>query len=85
MRKHGGSECRVLRKVHLGINKQTLEMKAVERTSSDVGDASLLPELFGQVPPDQEIASVTADGAYDTRSCLDAIAERGSAIVILPR
>ena len=30
-------------------------------------------------------ASVTADGAYDTRKCHDAIAERGAAAVIPPR
>ncbi len=38
-----------------------------------------------QIPPDQEIASVTADGAYDARKCHDAIAERGAAGVIPPR
>jgi hypothetical protein len=32
-----------------------------------VGDAPMLPELLNQIPLDQEIASVTADGAYDTR------------------
>ena len=45
----------------------------------------MLPELLNQIPPDQEIASVTADGAYDTRKCHDAIAERGAAAVIPPR
>ncbi len=45
----------------------------------------MLPELLSQIPVDQEIASVTADGAYDTRKCHDAIAERGAAAVIPPR
>ena len=45
----------------------------------------MLPELLNQIPPDQEIASVTADGAYDTRKCHDAIADRGAAAVIPPR
>ena len=45
----------------------------------------MLPELLDQIPSDQEIASVTADGAYDTRRCHDAIAERGAAAVIPPR
>lgn len=45
----------------------------------------MLPELLSQIPPDQEIASVTADGAYDTRKCHDAIAERGAHAVIPPR
>jgi hypothetical protein len=84
-RKHGGAKRRVWRKVHLGIDEQTLEIRAVEVTSSDVGDAPMLPELLSQIPPDQEIASVTADGAYDTRKCHDAIAERGADAVIPPR
>ena len=45
----------------------------------------MLPELLSQIPPDQGIASVTADGACDTRKCHDAIAERGFAAVIPPR
>ena len=45
----------------------------------------MLPQLLEQIPPDQEIASVTADGAYDTRKCHDAIAERGAVAVIPPR
>ena len=73
------------RKIYLGIDEETLELRAVEITSSDVGDAPMLPELLSQIPPDQEIASVTADGACDTRKCHDAIAERGAAAVIPPR
>jgi hypothetical protein len=45
----------------------------------------MLPELLNQIPADQEIASVTADGAYDTRKCHDPIAERGAHAVIPPR
>ena len=84
-RKHGGAKRRVWRKVHLAIDEETLEVRAVEVTSSDVGDAPMLPELLSQISPDQEIASVTADGAYDTRKCHDAIAERGGHAVIPPR
>ena len=54
-------------------------------TSNEVGDAPMLPELLNQIPPEHEIASVTADGACDTRKCHDAIAERGAAAVIPPR
>jgi hypothetical protein len=75
----------VWRKVHLGIDEKTLEVRAVEFTSSDIGDAPILPELLDQIPPDQEIGSVTADGAYDSRKCHEAIADRGAAAVIPPR
>ena len=37
-RKHGGPKRRVWRKVHLAIDEETLEVRAVEVTSSDVGD-----------------------------------------------
>jgi hypothetical protein len=41
--------------------------------------------LLDQIPEDQEIGSVTADGAYETRKCHDAIADRGAYAVIPPR
>ena len=82
-RKHGGAKRRVWRKVHIGIDEETLEIRAVEFTTSDVGDAPMLPELLDQIPPEQEIGSVTGDGAFDTRKCHDAIAARG-AVAIIP-
>ena len=84
-RKHGGSKRRVWRKIHIGIDEKSLEIRAAEVTTSDVGDAPMLPELLDQIPPEQEIASVTADGAFDTRKCHDAIAARGAAAIIPPR
>jgi len=84
-RKHGGTKRRIWRKIHIGIDEETLEVRAVEVTTSNVGDAPMLPELLGQIPPDQTIGSVTADGAYDTRKCHDAIAARDAHAVIPPR
>src|SRR5699024_9278448 len=37
-RKHGGPKRRVWRKIHLGIDEQTLEVRAVEITGSYIGD-----------------------------------------------
>ena len=45
----------------------------------------MLPNLLDQIAPDQKIDSVTADGAYDTRKCHDAIAARNARAVIPPR
>ncbi|MEO1909072.1 MAG: IS5 family transposase [Paracoccus sp. (in: a-proteobacteria)] len=84
-RKHGGPKRRVWRKIHLGIDEETLEVRAVEITGSHIGDAPVLPDLLGQIPADERIGSVTADGAYDTRKCHDAIADRGAHAVIPPR
>jgi hypothetical protein len=83
--KHGGSKRRLWPKIHIGIDEKTLEKLAIEATSSSIGDAPVLPDLLNQIPPDEEIGSVTADGAYDTRKCHDAIAARNSHAVIPPR
>ena len=84
-RKHGGSKRRLWRKIHIGIDKQTLEIRAIEATSSSIGDAPVLHDLLNQTPPDEEIGSVTADGAYDTRKCHDAIVARNAHVGISPR
>jgi hypothetical protein len=44
----------------------------------------MLPDLLQQIPANQEIGSVTADGACDTRECDDVIADRGANAVIPP-
>ena len=71
--------------MHIGIGEQTLEIRTIELTSSSIGDAPILPDLLNQIPPDQELGSVTADAAYDTRKCHDAIAARNAHAVIPPR
>lgn len=84
-RKHGGPKRRLWRKLHIGVDEETLEIRAIEVTTSSIGDAPMLPDLLDQIPPDQELGSVTADGAYDTRKCYDAIAARNAHAVIPPR
>ena len=56
--------------------------RAVEFTSSRQGDSPLLPELLAQIPAEEDIGTVTADGAYDTRRCHSAIMDRGADAVI---
>ncbi len=84
-RKHGGPKRRIWRKLHIGIDEETLEVRAVEVTGSNIGDAPVLPDLLDQIPAEEQIGSVTADGAYDTRKCHEAIAARDAAAVIPPR
>ena len=45
----------------------------------------MLPELPDRIPAEQEIASVTDDGAFDVRKCRDAIAALGAVAIIPPR
>lgn len=56
-KKHGAEYRCQWRKVHLGINAKTLEIRAIEVTDNSVGDEPIA------------IASVSADGAYDTKAC----------------
>ncbi len=81
-RKHGASYRRQWRKVHLGIDAGTLDIRALEVTTNAIGDAPTLPGLLAQIPKNERILSVGGDGAYDTRGCHAAIAERGADAVI---
>ena len=51
--KLGGPKRGLWRKIHIGIDEQTLEIRAVEVTNSSIGDAPMLPDLLSQIPPDQ--------------------------------
>ena len=67
-RKHGGPKRSLWRQIHIGIDEKVLEIGAIEITISSIGDAPILPDLLNQIPPEQELGSVTAEGAYDTVS-----------------
>ena len=82
-RKHGVQGRRQWRLVHLAMDTATSDIRAVKFTPSREGDSPVLPELLDQVPKDEPIGTVTADGAYDTRRCHAAIAGRG-AVPIIP-
>ena len=74
IRKHGVYRPRQWRKVHLGIDAETMEVCAIEITGSPVGDGSMVPERLAQILLQELIGVVTAHGAYDTRACHAAIA-----------
>ena len=61
--KRGLRSPRRWRKQHLGVDADTQEIVAAELTPDNVGDVSELSDLLDQI--DAEIASLTADGAYD--------------------
>jgi hypothetical protein len=83
--KHGVRSRRRWRKLHVGIDADKHEIVASELTPDDVGDVSQVPELLDQI--DAPIASMTADGAYDSAAVYHAVAERDpeAAIIIPPR
>lgn len=83
VRQHGVSKRRTWRKLHFGVDESTLEFVAVAVTTNDFKDSQLLPDLLEQVP--DELSQVTADGAYDSRNCYDAIRAREARAAIPPQ
>jgi transposase len=83
--KHGIRSRRRWRKLHLGVDADTHEIVAVELTPDDVGDVAELATLLDQI--DADIASMTADGAYDGQVVYDAVAKRHpkAAVIVPPR
>ena len=77
-KKHGPYKLRKCRKVHLGTDADTLEIKAIEVSGSRVADAPMLPELVNQIPADQRVGKVSAPS---TRACHTAIAARDACAV----
>ena len=65
------------------MDTATSDIRAVEFTPSRDGDSPVLPDLFDQIPQGEELGTVTADGAYDTRRCHSAIIAR-DAVPIIP-
>ena len=84
-RKQGASRPRQWCKVHVGIEAESLEIRAIEVTGRRVGDGPLLPKRLEQVPPEELIGTVAADGAYDTRVCQAAVAARQATAVMPTR
>jgi IS5 family transposase len=82
-RQHGVSKRRTWRKMHLGVDEATGEIVAVVTTERDVGDCEVLPQLLAAIA--DPIVQVSADGAYDTIACHQAIAARQARPAIPPR
>lgn len=83
VRQHGVSKRRTWRKLHLGVDEATGEILAATVSSNNVADCEVLPELLDNIV--EEIEQVSADGAYDTADCYDAIDQREATAVIPPR
>jgi IS5 family transposase len=84
-KKHGAERRRQWRKVHLGIDAQTLQIRAIAVTTNEVGDSPMAAVLLGQIPSHEQVASFTGDGAYDTKDVHEACYLRGAIPIIPPR
>ena len=83
VRQHGYTRRRTWRKLHIGVDQATLEFAAVVVSTNSFKDSQLLPDLLEQVS--DELSQVSADGAYDSRNCYDAIREREARAAIPPQ
>lgn len=81
-RKHDFHGRRQRREAHLSMNTANSNIRPVEFTPSLEGDSPVLPDPLCQPPDDEDIGTVTEDGAYDTRSCDAAIIARGGTTII---
>ena len=83
VRQHGYSRRRTWRKLHLGVDEATNELVAAVVTTNSFKDSQLLGDLLDQVAG--EVSQVTADGAYDSRNCYEAIRARKARAAIPPQ
>ena len=83
VRQHGYTRRRTWRKLHIGVDEATLEFVAVVVSTNSFKDSQLLPDLLEQV--EGPLSQVSADGAYDSRNCYDAIREREARACIPPQ
>lgn len=66
---------RAWRKLHLAVDADTGEIVASDLTARRTHDCTQVPALLEQIP--DPVASLSADGAYDTKAVYEAAHERG--------
>jgi hypothetical protein len=76
-KRHGAEHRRQCRKVHLGIDVDTLQIRSIAVTTNEVGNSPMAGELLGQIPSHEAVTSFTRDGAYDTQDVHEASQRRG--------
>jgi hypothetical protein len=79
--KHGGCGRRGWKKLHLGVDESGV-IVAEALTDGNADDAKTALSLIDEVESD--IASLTADAAYDTNAIYDAAAARSAEVVVPP-
>ena len=80
--KHGGNGKRAWKKLHLGVDRSGV-IVAELLTEGDAHDSNTALDLLGTIEDD--IASFTADSAYDTIAIYDAAEARNAKVIVPPR
>ena len=80
--KHGGNGRRAWKKLHLGVDRSGV-IVAELLTDGNADDSNTALDLLGTIEDD--IASFTADSAYDTIAIYDAAEARNTKVIVPPR
>jgi len=80
--KHGGNGRRAWKKLHLGVDRSGV-IVAELLTDGNADDSNTALDLLGTIEDD--IASFTADSAYDTIAIYDAAEARNAKVIVPPR
>ena len=79
--KHGGRGKRAWKKLHLGVDRSGVIIAEV-LTDGNADDART---ALGLIDETDDVASFTADAAYDTIAIYDAATARGAKVIVPPR
>ena len=78
---------RAWRKIHIGVDRDTGDIVAVDLTAGSTPDAKRVPLLLGQI--ENELASFSGDGAYDQELVYEAVEQhspdRKTRVIIPPK
>lgn len=66
-RNHGASKHRIWRKLHIAVDEGSLEIRAVEITGNDVGDAPVLPGVTARSVRNCTLSLISEVSCDDTR------------------
>jgi IS5 family transposase len=80
--KHGGSGKRAWKKLHLGVDRSAVIVAEV-LTDGNADDPNTALDLLDEI--ENDLASFTADAAYDTIAIYEAAAARGAKVIVPPR
>ena len=67
-KKHGSEYRRQWRKLHIGIDTETIQIRAVQLTANNVSDSQVLEDLLAQIPLDEQIDSVYTEMVLMTQN-----------------
>ena len=82
-RQHGYSKRRIWKKLHLAVDESNSQIKSVVLSDNSFKDNELFEDLLTGI--DDRINQVSADGAYDSRSCYNICKDKGIKLVVPPR